>query len=147
MNPEIHLIILPPAGWLLWTWGGFNFRPARWAVWPFVAAFFTSAVLGIGCGVGLLISMAVTLSAGYGLKSELHLALKNAVLVEVLAGLAYGLSLLWVGFNFWTAAIIVYVPVAFRLSRAWWPTWTHKYVEGFTGLLQGLAIAKRLAGV
>ncbi len=147
MNPELNLVVLPAAGWLLWTWGGLNWKPARWAVWPTVAALFTGLVFGVGTAVGLAVTMAATLSVGYGPKSLLHHVVNNEPMEEIIAGLAYGLSLLWVGFNWWTAAVIVYVPVGFRLSHKWFPAWTHKYVEGFAGLFQGLAIAKRLAGV
>lgn len=147
MNPEINLVVLPAAGWLLWTWGGLNYRPARWVLWPMLCGAFVSLQLAVFNGIGLALTMAATLSGGYGPKSLLHYIIKNEPLEEIIAGLVYGLSLLWVGFNFWTAAVIVYVPVAFRLSRKWLPAFTHKYVEGFTGLFQGLAIAKRLAGV
>jgi len=144
---EAYLVILPSAGWLLWTWGGLNYRPARWVLWPLVAGACVWIALNRWRAVGLAASMAATLSAGYGPKSRLHWLIKRAWLVEVIAGLLYGLSLVWIGWNFWIAAVIVYVPLAFRCSRQWLPSWTHKYVEGFAGLFQGLAIAKRLSGV
>ncbi len=148
MNPEINLVALPAAGWLLWTWGGYSWRPARWLVWPLAAgAAVLLAHLAWWRAVGLTCSMAATLNPGYGPNSAAYRILRRMWLVELLAGLSYAASLVWIGWNFWTLAVAVYVPAAFRLSRQWWPQWTHKYVEGFTGLFQGLAIAKRLAGV
>lgn len=148
MNPELPLVILPPAGWLLWTWGGLNWKPARRVAWPAVVALAAIAYhISVVRILGTALLMFTTLTIGYGDDSTIVNRLKSKSRAWAIAGASYTLSLVLLGINFWTVATGVYFPLGMLLSNKWWPRWTHKYVEGFTGIFQGLAVAKRLSGV
>lgn len=129
MNKEILIILIPAVSWILFSWGGYNWKPARRFILPLL--------LGISVLIGGIplwraitgtIALSLTLCMPYGEKVPLWA--KFGVI------LTYPLATLFWGFTLWQIAYFIVISGLFWLSLKGKITW--KIVEGFAGLGLGI---------